>query len=142
MREGGPGGRSSAMAHKRYPAAAVSVLACAARVPGLVATVLGAMAQEHERAAGGWQAEWGTITNALVLTGSAAAWGLADFGGGLLSRRLPTLAVTVLSQAAGFVALAVVLAATGGDTKAIRQWDRLDVLERVHLARLAATSGP
>ena len=35
-----------------------------------------------------------------------------------------------------------ILAATGGDAKAIRQWDRLDVLERVHLARLAATSGP
>jgi 3-carboxy-cis,cis-muconate cycloisomerase len=75
VREGGAGGRSSAMAHKRNPAAAVSVLACAARVPGLAATVLGGMAQEHERAAGGWQAEWGTVTDALVLTGSAAAWG-------------------------------------------------------------------
>ncbi|HXS43480.1 MAG TPA: lyase family protein [Solirubrobacteraceae bacterium] len=73
-REGGEGGRSSAMAHKRNPAAAVSVLACAHRVPGLVATVLGGMAQEHERAAGLWQAEWGTISDALRLTGSAAAW--------------------------------------------------------------------
>jgi 3-carboxy-cis,cis-muconate cycloisomerase len=74
VREGGAGGRSSAMAHKRNPAAAVSVLACAQRVPGLVATVLAGMAQEHERAAGAWQAEWGTITDALRLTGSAAAW--------------------------------------------------------------------
>ena len=73
-REGGEGGRSSAMAGKRNPAAAVSVLACAARVPGLVATVLAGMPQEHERAAGAWQAEWGTITDALRLTGSAAAW--------------------------------------------------------------------
>ena len=72
-REGGEGGRSSAM-DKRNPAAAVSVLACAARVPGLVATVLAGMPQEHERAAGAWQAEWGTITDALRLTGSAAAW--------------------------------------------------------------------
>jgi 3-carboxy-cis,cis-muconate cycloisomerase len=73
-REGGAGGRSSAMADKRNPAAAVSVLACAARVPGLVATLLAAMPHEHERAAGAWQAEWGTITDALRLTGSAAAW--------------------------------------------------------------------
>jgi 3-carboxy-cis,cis-muconate cycloisomerase len=76
-REGGPGGRSSAMAGKRNPAAAVSVLACAARVPGLVATMLAAMPQEHERAAGAWQAEWGTIAEALRLTGSAAAWSRA-----------------------------------------------------------------
>jgi 3-carboxy-cis,cis-muconate cycloisomerase len=32
------------------------------------------MAQEHERAAGAWQAEWGTISDLLVLVGSAAAW--------------------------------------------------------------------
>jgi 3-carboxy-cis,cis-muconate cycloisomerase len=75
-REGVPGrGGSSAMPHKRNPVAAVSMLACAKRVPGLVATILAAMEQEHERAAGAWQAEWGTITDLLRLTGSAAAWG-------------------------------------------------------------------
>jgi len=70
-----PRGGSSSMAHKRNPVAAVSVLACARRVPGLVATMLAAMEQEHERAAGAWQAEWGTLTDLLRLTGSAAAWG-------------------------------------------------------------------
>jgi 3-carboxy-cis,cis-muconate cycloisomerase len=76
VREGGGEGRgaSSAMAHKRNPVAAVSVLACAQRVPGLAGTMLGAMAHEHERAAGAWQAEWGTIAELLALTGSAAAW--------------------------------------------------------------------
>jgi 3-carboxy-cis,cis-muconate cycloisomerase len=76
LREGGGEGRgaSSAMAHKRNPVAAVSVLACAQRVPGLAGTMLGAMAHEHERAAGAWQAEWGTLTELLRLTGSAAAW--------------------------------------------------------------------
>jgi 3-carboxy-cis,cis-muconate cycloisomerase len=80
LQEGGgtdpahPRGGSSAMAHKRNPVAAVSVLACAKRTPGLVATVLAAMEQEHERAAGAWQAEWGTYTELLTLTGSAAAW--------------------------------------------------------------------
>lgn len=76
VREGGPGrGRSSAMPHKRNPVSAVSVLACARRTPGLVATLLASMEQEHERAAGAWQAEWGTLTDLLTLTGSAAAWG-------------------------------------------------------------------
>ncbi|MGZ4350712.1 MAG: lyase family protein, partial [Solirubrobacteraceae bacterium] len=69
-----PRGGSSAMAHKRNPVGAVSVLACTKRTPGLVATALAAMEQEHERAAGAWQAEWGTHTELLVLTGSAAAW--------------------------------------------------------------------
>lgn len=76
VREGGEGrGGSSAMAHKRNPVAAVSVLACAKRVPGLIATLFAAMEQEHERAAGAWQAEWGTLEDLLTLTGSAAAWG-------------------------------------------------------------------
>jgi 3-carboxy-cis,cis-muconate cycloisomerase len=76
VREGVEGrGGSSAMAHKRNPVAAVSVLACTRRVPGLVATMFAAMEQEHERAAGAWQAEWGTLTDLLRLTGSATAWG-------------------------------------------------------------------
>jgi 3-carboxy-cis,cis-muconate cycloisomerase len=76
VREGVPGrGASSAMPHKRNPVAAVSVLACAKRVPGLVSTMLACMEQELERAAGAWQAEWGTMTDLLRLTGSAAAWG-------------------------------------------------------------------
>ena len=72
--EGGPGGGSSAMEHKRNPVAAVSSLACTKRVPGLVATMLAAMEAEHERAAGAWQAEWGTLTQLLTLAGSATAW--------------------------------------------------------------------
>jgi 3-carboxy-cis,cis-muconate cycloisomerase len=73
---GGDGrGGSSTMPHKRNPVAAVAATACAQRVPGLVATVLGGMAQqEQERAAGAWQAEWETLSELLRLTGSAAAW--------------------------------------------------------------------
>jgi 3-carboxy-cis,cis-muconate cycloisomerase len=84
LREGGAPGRggSSAMAHKRNPVASVSVVACTTRVPGLVATMLAAMPQEHERAAGGWQAEWGTLSDLLTLVGSAAAWS-ADLLGNL-----------------------------------------------------------
>ena len=69
------GGGSSTMPHKRNPVAAVSALACAQRVPGLVATIHSAMVQEHERAAGPWQAEWETFSDLLRLVGAEAAWG-------------------------------------------------------------------
>jgi 3-carboxy-cis,cis-muconate cycloisomerase len=67
-------GGSSAMAHKHNPVAAVSALACARRTPALVGTLLAAMESEHERAAGAWQAEWGTLVELLGLCGSAVAW--------------------------------------------------------------------
>ena len=73
--EGGGAGRggSSTMPHKRNPVGAIGLVACAQRAPGLVATMLGAMMQEHERGAGTWQAEWETLPVLLRLTGSAAA---------------------------------------------------------------------
>ena len=71
--EAAPGG-SSSMPHKRNPVAAVSALACAAQAPGLVATLLAAMVQEHERAAGAWQSESRALRELLVAVGSAAAW--------------------------------------------------------------------
>jgi len=49
---------------------------------------------------------------ALAL-GTAISWGCADFLGGLLSRRVAVLAVTVWSQAAGFAALLVWVAVDG-----------------------------
>jgi 3-carboxy-cis,cis-muconate cycloisomerase len=65
-------GGSSTLPHKRNPVGAVLAVACAERTPGLVATMLSAMAQEHERGAGGWHAEWETLRDLLRLTGSAA----------------------------------------------------------------------
>lgn len=71
---GGPGrGGSSTMPHKRNPVGSMSALACVQRVPGLVATLLGAMVHEHERAAGAWQAEWETLRELLRLVAGAAA---------------------------------------------------------------------
>ena len=51
----------------------------------------------------------GAAALALALA-SSVVWGVADFAGGSLTRRLPVFAVTVVSQGAGFVAL---LAAVG-----------------------------
>lgn len=67
-------GGSSTMPHKRNPVAAIAARAAAAQAPGLVATLLAVMPQEHERAAGGWHAEWRPLRELLVTTGAAAAW--------------------------------------------------------------------
>ena len=67
-------GGSSAMPHKRNPVASICALACAQQAPGLAATLLGAMAHEHERAAGPWHAEWRPLSELLRSTGSAVAW--------------------------------------------------------------------
>ncbi len=64
-------GGSSSMPHKRNPIACAATLAAAVRVPGLVATMLTAMVQEHERALGGWQAEWDTLPQIMQLTAGA-----------------------------------------------------------------------
>lgn len=74
--EGGNGrGRSSAMPHKRNPSRAIEVRAGALRVPGLVATVLSVMGQEHERGAGTWQAEWAPFRELLQTVGGIALLG-------------------------------------------------------------------
>lgn len=67
-------GGSSTLPHKNNPVAAISATACAARAPGLVATLMAAMVQEHERAAGAWHAEWRPLNDLLITVGSAAAW--------------------------------------------------------------------
>ena len=73
--EGGAGiGGSSTMPHKRNPIAAVSALANARQAPGLVANLLAAQIQEHQRAAGSWHAEWRPLTDLLRRTGSAVSW--------------------------------------------------------------------
>ncbi|MEP7208850.1 MAG: 3-carboxy-cis,cis-muconate cycloisomerase [Casimicrobiaceae bacterium] len=66
-------GGSSTMPHKRNPVSAAVVLAAAIRVPPLVATMLAAMVQEHERGLGGWHAEWDTLPEIFGLAAGALA---------------------------------------------------------------------
>jgi 3-carboxy-cis,cis-muconate cycloisomerase len=80
---GGVGrGGSSTMPHKRNPIGCALTLAAAVRVPGLVASFLSAMVQEHERAVGGWQAEWPTVSGIVQATGLAIA-SMAEVAEGL-----------------------------------------------------------
>src|SRR5579871_2440903 len=64
-------GGSSTMPHKRNPVAAAAVLAAATRAPGLVATLMSAQVQEHERGLGGWHAEWVALPELVVLAAGA-----------------------------------------------------------------------
>jgi 3-carboxy-cis,cis-muconate cycloisomerase len=79
----GPGrGGSSTMPHKRNPIGCAITLASANRLPGLVASFLSCMVQEHERGVGGWQAEWPILSQVFQSTGVAAA-SMAEVAEGL-----------------------------------------------------------
>ncbi|MCW3474250.1 class-II fumarase/aspartase family protein [Limobrevibacterium gyesilva] len=64
-------GQSSTMPQKRNPIASEYVLASARAVQALVPLMQGAMAQDHERATGPWQAELLALPQAFVLTHGA-----------------------------------------------------------------------
>jgi 3-carboxy-cis,cis-muconate cycloisomerase len=70
------------MPHKRNPIAAAVALAAATIAPNLLATICAAQVQEHERALGGWQAEWPTFP-ALALVTSGALDAIVDIAQGL-----------------------------------------------------------
>ena len=55
---------------------------------------------------------------ALFALATSLLWGLADFGGGVLTRRLPALTVVVVSQVIAAVVLGVIVMATGGWSEA------------------------
>lgn len=55
-----------------------------------------------------------TGLTALFALATSLLWGLADFGGGLLTRRIPALTVVVASQCVAVVVLGAVVIATGG----------------------------
>jgi len=61
------------MPHKRNPAGCAIALAAATRTPALVAAFLSGMVQEHERAVGGWHAEWPSVAAVVQSTGAALA---------------------------------------------------------------------
>jgi 3-carboxy-cis,cis-muconate cycloisomerase len=66
-------GGSSTLPHKRNPILSVTAAAGTRRVLDLAHTLQAAMVGEHERAAGAWHSEWEALSDALALTGGAAA---------------------------------------------------------------------
>jgi 3-carboxy-cis,cis-muconate cycloisomerase len=59
------------MPQKRNPVGAAIAIAAAVRAPGLVATMLSAAVQEHERGLGNWPAEWDTLPEIVMLAAGA-----------------------------------------------------------------------
>ncbi|MBQ1162957.1 hypothetical protein KBZ21_33665, partial [Streptomyces sp. A73] len=56
---------------------------------------------------------------AVFALATSLLWGLADFGGGLLSKRLRELTVVVVSQGAACLVLGAIVLSTGA-------WSELD----------------
>ena len=65
-------GVSSALPQKHNPVDAIEILAAVRGINAQVAVLHAAMVQEHERAAGAWQAEWPAFSETLRLAGGAA----------------------------------------------------------------------
>lgn len=66
-------GGSSTMPHKRNPVGCAAILTAVQRTPGLMATLYASQTQQHERALGGWQAEWEVLPELLMLSGAVVA---------------------------------------------------------------------
>jgi 3-carboxy-cis,cis-muconate cycloisomerase len=66
-------GGSSTLPQKQNPVGAVAALACVRGVNAQVGLLMGAALQEHERAAGGWQAEWPAVSELLRLSAGAVS---------------------------------------------------------------------
>jgi len=134
-------GGSSTMPHKRNPIGCAVTLAAASRMPGLVASYLSAMVQEHERATGGWQAEWPTIAAAIQATGVAAA-SIAEIAEGLSidgARMLENLAAT---QGTIYAEKAMILLATKlGRERAHQLLEEATRKAVIHHRRLAEVLG-
>ncbi|MGH3076705.1 MAG: 3-carboxy-cis,cis-muconate cycloisomerase [Gaiellaceae bacterium] len=66
-------GGSSTLPQKRNPVRSTLAVACARLANAHAGVLLGELAHEHERAAGGWHAEWEALSGALAFTGGSAA---------------------------------------------------------------------
>ncbi|HEX5029576.1 MAG TPA: 3-carboxy-cis,cis-muconate cycloisomerase [Gaiellaceae bacterium] len=67
------GGVSSTMPQKRNPVRSTLAIACARLAHAHAGVLLGELAHEHERAVGGWQAEWEALSGTLAFSGGAVA---------------------------------------------------------------------
>ncbi len=67
----GQGGGSSTMPQKQNPITAELIVACHSVSTGLLAALSASAVQEHERGTHGWQVEWLTLPQMLMLTGAA-----------------------------------------------------------------------
>ena len=133
------------MPHKRNPVSCLQALTAAARVPGLMATLLSGSVGEHERALGGWQAELVTIPALLDAAGGALD-ALERIAAGLvvnaerMKANLEALQGLVFSER-----LARVIARDADRASAqalVDDWSTEAIKERRHLKDVAVAARP
>jgi 3-carboxy-cis,cis-muconate cycloisomerase len=138
---GGGRGGSSAMPHKRNPVSSMIALAAAERVPHRVAALLGAMAQEHERGLGNWQAELAEWAGLFISTHGALK-ALAEASAGVeVDEDQMRVNIDRLQGLVCAEALSMTLAHTLGKAKAhhcVEAWSQTVVREKRHLRDVAA----
>lgn len=66
-------GGSSTLPHKHNPVGSTVAIAAALRAPGIMAGLYSVLAQEHERAVGGWHAEWELLPELCRLAAGSLA---------------------------------------------------------------------
>jgi 3-carboxy-cis,cis-muconate cycloisomerase len=134
-------GGSSTMPHKRNPIGCAVTLAAANQTPGLVASYLSTMSQEHERAVGGSQSEWPTIAAVMQAT-SAAAASIAEISEGLkvdphrMRRNLNATNGTIYAEKAAILLTTVL--GRGKAHRLVEQATHRAVLENRQLSEVLA----
>jgi 3-carboxy-cis,cis-muconate cycloisomerase len=106
-------GGSSAMAHKRNPTGCQVALSAALRAPGLAATLIAGLPQEHERGLGGWQAEGPVILDNFILAHGAVS-AMAEVDTAAMARNLAVAGVGA-DTGASVLLVQRALAALGDD---------------------------
>jgi 3-carboxy-cis,cis-muconate cycloisomerase len=129
------------MPHKRNPTGAAIAISAATIAPNLLATIIAGQVQEHERALGGWQAQWPTIPALLLVTSGALA-AIADIAQGLevdAERMRNNLDVTQGLIMAEAVSMALAAKLGRADAhKIVEEASRKAVAEKRHLNTVLA----
>jgi 3-carboxy-cis,cis-muconate cycloisomerase len=137
-------GGSSTMPHKRNPVACASILAAATRAPGLVAALLAAQIQEHERGLGGWHAEWQTLPELIMTAGGALNLSVGLIGGLQIDAKRMRANLDVTQGLVMAEALSMALAQKLGKEEAHRLVEaacKVAVKRQLHLREVAGRDG-
>ena len=127
--EGRGTGRSSTMPQKRNPVGSTLARASARLAAAHAGVLVGSLEQEHERAAGAWQAEWDALAGALAYTGGA----LHALAGALESLEVDAARMRENLDLTGGLVMA--------ERVAFLLTDRLGRAEAQEIVREAASSG-
>lgn len=137
-------GGSSAMPHKHNPVDSIAAIAAATVTPQLAAGLFAAMAQEHERGAGAWHAEWMLLPQLCSVSHRALTSVLEVFQDLRIDTDRMRRNLDATSGLTAASALANALAPMSGRDMAhstVQRLSRTAVTERRHLRDVLAASG-